>query len=164
MTERQIVRLLLVLLLVTSIGLLVLIIATKGSAPAVLQNIFGASGNQRRDVQPPRPAQISAEKPRPRTKQIANRVETPRLEIPRTDVPVLQVSVPLPPFPSRSEVRLGMSRTEFTDKFGEPDAAATWYEKGILHEKLLYRSLEKSAEIAIDGGRVASISSNEQVR
>ena len=55
-----------------------------------------------------------------------------------------------------------MLRPELTDKFGEPDATATWYARGILHEKLLYRRLE--AEIAIESGRVASISSSKAVR
>ena len=163
MTERRIVRLLLALLLITSIGLLVLVITTNDSATVALQKIFGTGGKQSHDVQLPRPAQISAEK-RPRRKQRVSSAETPRLEIPRRDVPALEVSVPIPPFPSRSEVRLGMSRTELTERFGEPDATATWFEKGSLHEKLLYRSLDKSAEIAIEGGRVASISSNRPVR
>ena len=163
MTERRIVKLLLALLLLTSLGLLVLIITTNDLGSPALQRIFGTPGRQTHAVQPPRPAQISAEK-RPRTKEKPSSAETPRLEVRGRDAPALEVSVSIPPFPSSSDVRLGMSRIELTRRFGEPNATATWFEKGILHEKLLYRRLDKSAEIGIEGGRVASISSNKPVR
>jgi hypothetical protein len=145
---------LLVVLVLLTLGVLFLFRdSTTASMPVALQNILSGSGGQRRDFGPASPsAGGSVEKPKPGTKRIAKGKEIP----PRDIIPVYEIDVPIPPFPSKSKVRVGMSRAELIGRFGEPNVRATWSDKGTEREKLLYQGQERSTEILIEDGSVVS--------
>ena len=126
--------------------------STTESMPVALRKILRASGKPSRDLGAARPtARISAEKPQLRTKPIAKREE-----IPKQDIPVFEVEVKMLPFPSTSDVRGGMLRAEFIARFGEPDASATWLDKGTSYERLVYQTQERFTAVLIRDGRVVS--------
>src|SRR6476646_4724373 len=146
MTERALARWMITALLLTLTSFSVYMIATTDWLPAAFHKstVRDPTGEfasrARQQVQKPHAKRLTA---------IAD-------EAPIRTGHVLEVMVPIPPFPTRAEVKVGMPRADFISRFGEPDAVATWSDRGILHEKFLYKSLDKASEVFIEGGRVSS--------
>jgi hypothetical protein len=146
------------MMLVLGLFILVLVFANRdairGSMPSAFQTFLGTSSNSQHASVPAHPAVPVPEaeaKPKQRTKQ-ADRDE----EIAHRDTPVYRLNVPIPPFPTTADVRVGMDRALLIATFGEPDATVTWFELGTLRERLIYRSERKSTEIVVRNGKVLS--------
>ena len=144
------------MMLVLGVFILILVFinrdAIKDSMPAAFQTFLGTSSNLQHAAEPAIPAVPGREaKPKQNTKQ-ANRNE----EIAHRETPVYRLNVPIPPFPTMADVRVGMDRALLIATFGEPDATVTWFELGTLQERLIYRSERKSTEIVVRNGKVIS--------
>jgi hypothetical protein len=141
-----------------------LLFAFRGSIrqvmPVALQSVLGPDPDQRPAVATARSKlKVSAEKVRPRVKQMRMDDE----EFQQREISVLEIVVPMPPFPSRSEVRMGMSLAELIARFGEPNVTATWSDYGTVSERLIYQTQERSAEILLQDGKVVSTHTDNAV-
>jgi hypothetical protein len=156
----RIVPTLLLALGVVTLGVLIMFRDTiAGSMPGALQYILGSATSQAAP-EPKRPEPVAAKKGSSKTRHAARNDDVSLPDLPqRRELPVYQLDVPIPPFPTGADVKVGMNRTDVVGKFGEPDAYASWSEDGMLSEKLIYRSGKKSTEIVVRGGRVVSANS-----
>ena len=120
MIDKGLAKVLAVLGLFTMGFLFLLRDSLAESLPVELRELLRGSGDDRRNFGPARPNdQVGARKPHAKTKMLA--MAKGELDLPQ--IPVLEIDVPVPPFPSKSEVRLGMSRAE--SPRGRTDPAST---------------------------------------
>jgi hypothetical protein len=147
MTERALARWMITALLLTLTGFSVYMIATTDWLPSALRK-----SSTVRDPTGEFAARAARQAQKPHAKKLTAQLEDAPIRTGR----VMEVMVPIPPFPTKAEVKVGMPRADVISRFGEPDAVATWSERGILHEKFLYRSLDRASEVFIEAGRVSS--------
>lgn len=71
-----------------------------------------------------------------------------------------EIVVPIPRFPTASELQSARFRSELLKTYGPGDVSAAWLDHGQMNEKFIYTDQTNTAEVVLQDGQVVAAHTN----